>query len=59
VTDDSPAPKRRPHRRTGRPLGSRSDNTNALHHGLRSAEFVAHRKQIAQLIREARALIRQ
>jgi hypothetical protein len=50
---------RRRHVRTGRPPGARPGNTQTVKHGLRRAAFVAHRKAVAAVIREALALMRE
>jgi hypothetical protein len=59
MTDDSPLTSRRPHRRTGKPCGGRPGNTNAVfRHGLRSAAFVARRKQVNAILRDCRKFLR-
>ena len=52
-------PNNSPHRRTGRPRGPPKGSANAFKHGLKSAGFLARRRQVNAVIREARALVRE
>jgi hypothetical protein len=52
-------PNNSPHRRTGRPRGPPKGNANARRHGLKSAAFLARRRQVNALLRAARAAIRE
>ena len=51
------SPNKRPHRRTGHKTGAPIGNANARRHGLKSAGFFARRKEVNDMIREARLAI--
>jgi hypothetical protein len=50
-------PNKRRHVRTGRPTGAPIGNANARRHGMKSAGFVARRKEVNALLRRAKAAI--
>jgi hypothetical protein len=52
-------PNDRRHVKTGRPPGAKPGNIQTVKHGLRRAAFVAHRRAVVAVIREARALLRE
>jgi hypothetical protein len=51
-------PNKRPHRWTGRKTGAPNGNANARRHGLKSAGFVARRKEVNALLKAAREAAR-
>jgi hypothetical protein len=52
------APNKRRHVKTGRPTGAPIGNANARRHGMKSAGSVARRKEVNEILRAARQLIR-
>ena len=53
------APNKRRHVRTGRPTGAPIGNANARRHGMKSAGFLARRKEVNAMLRAARQAIRE
>jgi hypothetical protein len=51
-------PNKRRHVRTGRPTGAPIGNANARRHGMKSAGFVARRKEVNAMLRAAREALR-
>jgi hypothetical protein len=49
---------KRPHRWTGRPTGAPIRDANARRHGMKSAGFLAWRKEVNAMLRAAREAIR-
>ena len=52
-------PNKRPHRWTGRATGAPIGNANARRYGMKSAGFVARRKEVSAVLRAARSAIRE